>query len=159
MPQLNSNYQSMKPIIAVFQHFTLVTLAVLAVLAAGCASNNLLDKENAAVGAGFKRITPTKPEQLARLRQLPADKVTRTVVGGKTYYVLPDLKNNQAYVGGPKQYQAYLQFRRSQKTNAANYQSPSADIEVVEVNDVGWGEWDGWGAVGGPEGMGWPGWY
>ena len=37
----------------------LATLA-LVVLAASCASNNLLDKENAATGAGFKIITPTK---------------------------------------------------------------------------------------------------
>ena len=48
----------MKQIRAVFKF--LITIA-LAVLAAGCAST-LLDKENVAVGAGFKVITLTKSE-------------------------------------------------------------------------------------------------
>jgi hypothetical protein len=133
---------------------------MLIALVAGCASNNdLLDRENAAVGAGFKIITPTKPEQEVLLGKLPADKVTQVIVGGKPYYVLPDVANNQAYVGGPKQYQAYKQFRQTQEKNAEDYIAPSTPIQVVEVNSMNWGEWGGWSAVGGPDGMGWPGWY
>jgi uncharacterized ParB-like nuclease family protein len=125
----------------------------LVVLAASCASNNtLLDRENAAVGAGFKTITPANPAQLARLQQLPVDRVTRITVDGKPYYVLPDLKNSRAYVGGPKQYQAYQQFRREQVENAEDTPAPSPHIRVVEVNDMGWTEWRGWE-------MGEPGWY
>ena len=30
---------------------------------------------------------------------------------GKTYYVFPDAAHNQAYVGGPKQYETYHQLR------------------------------------------------
>ena len=124
----------------------------LAVLAAGCAGN-LLDKENVAVAAGFKIITPTKPDQQALLRKLPADKVTRTMYDGKIYYILPDLQNNQAYVGGPKQYQVYLQKRQMQKANGKDFQSPPTEIQVVEVNSFDWGGWDGW------DPMGEPGWY
>ena len=136
----------------------LATLA-LAVLAVSCASNSLLDKENVAVAAGFKIITPSKPDQLARLRQLPPDKVTRILVAGKPYYILPDLQNHQAYVGGPKQYQVYLQDRRIQNQNSENAGSPPANIQVIEVNDMGWSEWNSWDAVGGPDGLGSPGWY
>jgi hypothetical protein len=146
----------MKSIPNAFKFLAALTLAV---LVAGCASNHLLDKENVAVAAGFKVITPSKPEQVARLRQLPADKVTRVVVAGKPYYILPDVANNQAYVGGPKQYQVYLQDRRIQKKNSADAGSPPANIEVVEVNDMGWGDWDSWNVVGGPDGLGSPGWY
>jgi len=129
---------------------------VLVVLAAGCASNDtLLDRENAATGAGFKVITPANPAQLTRLKQLPKDRVTRVTVGGKPYYILPDLKNNRAYVGGPKQYQAYQQFRREQVMNAKDDAPPSTHIRVVEVNDMGWTEWGGWGT----KELGAPGWY
>ena len=128
----------------------------LAAFVAGCASNNdLLDRENAVVGAGFKVITPSKPDQEAILRKLPADRVTQITYGGKIYYVLPDLKNNQAYVGGPKQYQAYQQFREDQRLNAKSGapSSSSSSITVVEVTETDWGGWGGWGP------MGEPGWY
>lgn len=129
--------------------FKFLAALALTVLAVGCASKpHLLDLENAALGAGFKIITPKTPDQLAHLRKLPPDKVTQVRVDGKPYYLLPDLKNNQAYVGGPKQYQAYRQFRREQKMNAANYQPPPPDIVVVESDDLGWDGWDGWDAVG-----------
>jgi hypothetical protein len=142
----------MKPIQTAFKFLTILALAV---LATGCAGN-LLDKENVAMAAGFKVITPGKPDQLAILRKLPADKVTRITYGGKPYYVLPDLKNNQAYVGGPKQYQTYVQLRRKQKIDSENAGSPPPDIQVVEVNEadwIGWSDWGGW------DGMGEPGWY
>ena len=139
------------------QNFLVVVLV--AILAVGCASNNLLDKENAATGAGFKIITPAKPEQLALLQKLPPDKVTPITYGGKVYYILPDLANNRAYVGGPRQYQAYKQFRQKQQMNSENYLAPPDSVQMVEVNAMNWGEWGGWGPVG-PDGfLGGPGWY
>ena len=143
----------MNPITTAFKFLTTLALAALAI---GCASNNLLDKENVAVAAGFKVITPTKPDQQALLRKLPADKVTRIVHGGKPYYLLPDLANNQAYVGGPKQYQAYQQLRRTQLKNSKNNESSPDSGQMVEINAMNWGEWGGWGPMGE---MGEPGWY
>jgi hypothetical protein len=140
-------------------HLNLLVVALVAILAVGCASNNLLDKENAATGAGFKIITPAKPEQLALLQKLPPDKVTPITYGGKVYYILPDLANNRAYVGGPKQYQAYKQFRQKQQMNSENYLAPPDSVQMVEVDAMNWGEWGGWGPVG-PDGfLGGPGWY
>jgi hypothetical protein len=142
----------MKQIQTAFKFLTTLALAWLIV---GCAGN-LLDRENVAVAAGFKVITPAKPDQQALLRKLSADKVTLINYGGKPYSVLPDLKNNQAYVGGPKQYQAYVQLRRKQKMDSENAGSPPPDIQVVEVNEadwIGWSDWGGW------DGMGEPGWY
>ena len=146
----------MKPIQYAFR---LVTVLALAVLAVGCASNNLLDKENAAVGAGFKVITPRTAKQEALLHKLTPDKVTQITYGGKIYYVLPDVANNQAYVGGPKQYLAYKQFRQTQEKNADNYVAPSDPVQVVEVNSMNWGEWGGWGPMGPMGALGEPGWY
>jgi hypothetical protein len=150
----NNQTKSMKPILTTFKFVAAIALAV---LAAGCASNNdLLDRENAAIGAGFKIITPSKPDQLALLQKLPPDKVTPIIYGGKPYYVLPDLADKQAYIGGPKQYQVYKQFRQKQKTNAEDYEATPDSVQVVEVNSMNWGEWGGWG----PNGtLGEPGWY
>ena len=137
----------------------LLVIVLAAILAVGCASNNLLDKENAAIGAGFKIITPAKPEQLALLQKLPPDKVTPIVYGGKSYYILPDLVNNRAYVGGPRQYQAYKQFRQKQQMNSEDYLASPDSVQIVQINAMNWGEWGGWGPVG-PDGfLGGPGWY
>ena len=137
--------------------FKFIVTVALALLAVGCASyNDTLDKENAAVGAGFKIITPNKPDQLALLQKLPPDKVTPITFGGKAYYVLPDLANHRAYIGGPKQFQVYKQFRQKQKMNSENYVAPPDSVTVVEVNAMDWGAWGGWG----PDGLlGEPGWY
>ena len=83
----------MKQVQTVFKFLIAIALAA---LATGCASSTLIDKENVAVGAGFKLITPNKPDQQALLRKLTANKVTRINYGGKLYYVLPDLANHQA---------------------------------------------------------------
>ena len=80
-------------------------------------------------------------------------------MAGKLYYILPDLANNRAYVGGPRQYQAYKQFRQKQQMNSENYLAPPDSVQMVEINAMNWGEWGGWGPVG-PDGfLGEPGWY
>ena len=147
----------MKPIQTILGLLAIISLML---LLPGCAHyNNMLDKENAAIGAGFKIIKPKKPEQAEILRTLPPDKVTRITYGGKPYYVLPDLANQRAFVGGPKQYQAYLKFRREQTQNAENYQPPVEIVEVVGNGPVGWGDWEGWGTDDGMDGVAEPGWY
>ncbi len=146
----------MKTILNQLRYF--LTTIALAVLAVGCASGNLLDRENVAAAAGFKVITPSKPDQEALLRKLPADKVTQITHGGKPYYILPDLKNNQAYVGGPKQYQAYQALRRTQLENSKNYKGPP-DVHMIEIHTMTWSEWGGWSAVVGTDGTGQPDWY
>ena len=128
---------------------------VLSALVAGCAGH-LLDKENAAVAAGFKVITPTQPDQQAILRKLPANKVTWIEYHDKTYYVLPDLKNNQAYVGGPKQYQSYQQLRQKQLKNSKSLEAANEAGTARGLDRMNWDQWNGWGSSGGTAE---PGWY
>ena len=133
------------------KHILIKGLAAVALLAfaVGCA-NNLHSKENLAVAAGFKTITPTKPSQIARLKSLPADKVPRVTHKGKTYYILPDVANNVAYVGGPSQYQQYKQLRLAKKLS--NERLEAAALNQAAAADD-WGAWGSWGE--------WPqmGWY
>jgi hypothetical protein len=123
----------------------LAALAILA-LGVGCATDTHT-KEDTLVAAGFKVITPTKPDQVALLPTLPADKVTRITYKGKTYYVMPDMKNNQAYVGGPKQYQAYQQLRLAKQLSNDNLEAAQMN-QMASMNWAGWGGWGAWGPVG-----------
>jgi len=131
----------MKKIITSFKFIS--ALAVLAI-AVGC--SGVQEKQNLLIAAGFKVITPTKPDQVALLPTLPKDKVTRIIYKSKTYYVMPDLAHNEAYVGTPDQYQAYQQLRLQKQLSNENLEAASMN----QAASMNWGAWGGWGA---------PGWY
>ena len=130
----------MKQILTSFRMLSAITLLALAV---GCASTQ--SKENLLVAAGFKVITPKTAAQQQKLKALPPDKVTMVQKSGKTYYVFPDAANNQAYVGGPKQYEAYRQLRLQKKM--ADEKLEAAEMNL-EASTMDWGGWGGWGGVG-----------
>jgi hypothetical protein len=92
-------------------------------------------------------IVPKTATQQQKLKALPADKVTLVQKDGKTYYVFPDAANNQAYVGGPNQYQTYKQLRLENKLANDN-------LEAAEMNQDASMEWGSWGGGGGLGGMG-----
>ena len=111
-------------------------------LAVGCTQTQ--NKENLLISAGFKVIVPRTAAQKQKLQALTPDKVTLVQKDGKTYYVFPDAANNQAYVGGPTQYQAYKQLRLANKLANEN-------LEAAEMNQdasMDWGSWGGWGGPG-----------
>ena len=127
-----------------FTGFNLIGAFALLALAVGCTSMQTQNKEKLLIAAGFKVIVPKTAEQRQKLQALPADKVTLVQKDGKTYYVFPDAANNQAYVGGPKQYQAYRQLRLANKLANEN-------LEAAEMNQdasMNWGTWGGWGGPG-----------
>src|SRR5712671_6598944 len=98
-------------------------ISALALLASivGCSStstsSNTQSKESMLVASGFKVITPKNATQQQKLQNLPPNKVAMIQKSGKTYYVFPDAPHNQAYVGGPKEYQAYKQLRAANNSN------------------------------------------
>lgn len=117
-------------------------LAIAAVLAlVGCATTS--ETENLAVAAGFKLITPKNANQQTILASLPPGKITPTQYEGKTYYVLPDKPNNQAYVGGPKQYQSYQQLRLARQISNDNLMAAQLNADAAA-----WNTWGGWGVWG-----------
>jgi len=129
----------MKAIQTTFKTFTTLMLAALAM---GCAAD-LKNKESLAAAAGFKVITPTKPDQEAILPTLPKNKVTPVTYEGKLYYVLPDAKNNQAWVGGPNEFETYKRLRQAQQISNDNLEA----AQMNQMNAMNWGGWGGWGMV------------
>src|SRR5947209_9973371 len=96
--------------------FNVISVIALLALTVGCATtSSTQNKESMLVASGFKVITPKTPAQQQRLQQLPPNHVAMINRKGRTYYIFPDVAHNQAYVGGPKQYQEYQQLRTEKK--------------------------------------------
>jgi hypothetical protein len=126
---------------------------VVALTMSGCASTSQTstqNKESMLVAAGFKTIAPKTATQKQKLQNLPPGKIAMIKKGAKTYYVYPDAANNQAYVGGPAEYQAYKQQRAANKIAEENLET----AVMYQDEEMNWGGWGGWGAGWGPMGMG-----
>jgi len=139
------------------RHILLATMmAAWTVLLASCANTqtSTQNRESMLVASGFKVITPKTPAQQQKLQNLPPGKVTMIQKGGKTYYIFPDPANNRAYVGRPREYQAYQQLRATNKLAMENLET----AETYQDAEMQWSLWGGWGGGGfGPWGpMGGP---
>ena len=132
----------MKHIVNPLKYLAVIALLALAV---GCASEQE-NKRNLAIAAGFKVLTPRDAEQTKLLNTLPAGQVTRINYNGHTLFVLPDAKNNVAYVGRENEYQAYQQLRLAQ--NLSNQNLEAAQMNQMASMNYGWNRWGGWGGWG-----------
>ena len=128
----------------IFTGFNLIGAIALLALAVGCTETQreTEHKEKLLIAAGFKVIVPRNAAQERKLKALPSDRLTLVQKNGKTYYVFPDAANNQAYVGGPTQYQAYSQIR-----TAIQFRKESLEAAGFG-EEADWGGWGGWGGPG-----------
>ena len=133
----------------IFTGFSLIGAFALLALSVGCTGMQTQSKEDMLIAAGFKTVVPKTAAQQQKLQALPPDKVAMVQKAGKTYYVFPDVANNRALVGGPKQYQAYQQLRLQNKLAEENLES----AEIYQDASMNWGGWGGWSEPG------WIGWY
>ena len=124
--------------------FKMISVAALLALTIGCASTSTStqNRENMLVASGFKMITPKTTAQQQKLQNLPPGKVTMIQKGGKIYYVFPDPAHNRAYVGRPREYQAYQQLRATNKLVAENLET----AEMYQDAEMQWSVWGGWDA-------------
>ena len=142
----------MKPL----RHILLATItAACTALLVSCASTqSTQNRESMLVASGFKVITPKTPAQQQKLQNLPPGKVTMIQKSGKTYYIFPDPANNRAYIGRPREYQAYQQLRATNKLAMENLET----AETYQDAEMQWSLWGGWGGGFGAYGpMGGPG--
>src|SRR6266487_4267366 len=119
--ETKSNQNWMEPIKMkqIRTSFNMISVMALLALTVGCATtSSTQNKESMLVASGFKVITPKTAAQQQKLQQLPPGKMAMINRKGRTYYIFPDAAHNQAYVGGPQEYQAYQQLRAA--NNIAN---------------------------------------
>ena len=144
----NKEEAKMKQIRTSFKMISVVSLLALTV---GCATTaSTQNKESMLVASGFKTITPKTAAQQQKLQQLPPGKMATVNRNGRTYYIFPDAAHNQAYVGGPKEYQGYQQLRAANNLAKENLET----AEMYQDAAMQWGAWGGWGAGWGPMGLG-----
>ena len=72
-------------------------------------------------------------------RNLPGS-LAQITKNSQTFYVFPDAANNRAYVGGPDQYQALVNYRLSQHLAAEQLATSPAYADP----SLGWDTWNGW---------------
>ncbi len=147
-----SNLEGTKNMKQIQVSFKVISATALLALTVGCATTqtSTQNKESMLVASGFKTITPKTPAQQQKLQKLPPGKIAMINKKGKTYYIFPDVAHNQAYVGGPNEYQAYQQLRAANKLAKENLET----AEMYQDAEMDWGGWGGWGAGWGPMGMG-----
>ena len=123
--------------------FNVITTACMGLLL-GCATTqtSTQNRESMLAASGFKTITPKTAAQQQKLQKLPPGKVTMIQKAGKTYYIFPDPAHNRAYVGRPKEYQAYQQIRATNKLAAESLET----AEMYQDSEMQWSSWGGWGA-------------
>lgn len=121
----------------------LTSLAFAAAVSSCATSSSDQSKEDLVIAADFRLIKPGKPDQQAILDKLPKDRITKVNYGGKTYYVLPDHADNQAYVGGPKEFAAYQQLDKA-KEAALEYDQNVNNPGAGKPRKGGMDQWDGW---------------
>jgi hypothetical protein len=100
----------------------------------GC--SNIRSKEDSLVAAGFRVSVPKTAAQQQKLKSLPPDKVIVVQKGGKTYYVLPDVARNVAYVGAQKSMKPIAKSACRRKSSKRN----SGRRTPKHI------EWGGWGS-------------
>jgi hypothetical protein len=129
----------------IFIGFSLINAIALLALAVGCTTTmQTQNKENLLIAVGFKVIIPKTAAQQQKLQTLPAGKVSLVQKNGQIYYVFADAANNQAYVGGPNQYQTYKQLRLANQLSNENLEA----AEMRQDAEMNLGAWGGWGGVG-----------
>src|SRR6201989_2646659 len=124
--------------------FNTISVVALLALTVGCSTtSSTQNKESMLVASGFKVITPKTAAQQQKLQQLPPGHVAMVNRNGRTYYIFPDAAHNQAYVGGPREYQAYQQLRVANNIAQENIETAQmyqdAAMELGRMGRLGHG--------------------
>jgi hypothetical protein len=90
--------------------------------------------------AALRRDTCQCHSPRVRSKSLPPGQLAQIAKNGQTYYVFPDAANNRAFVGGPDQYQALVNYRLSQHLAAEQLATSTAYTDP----SLGWDTWNGW---------------
>jgi hypothetical protein len=87
-------------------------------IAAGSASAASRIDEGQLLTLGFKVLVAATPVQEAWVKRLPPGELRPMQRNGKKYFIYPDASRSQVYVGGPQEYEAYLQLHPESRKNA-----------------------------------------
>jgi hypothetical protein len=92
--------------------------------------------ESELLDSGFKVLVATTKVQEDWVRGLPPGKIRPMQRTGKKYYIFPDAAHKQVYVGGPKEYEAYLQRHPEHRPPDAAKAATAASAYRAKQDDL-----------------------
>jgi hypothetical protein len=111
--------------------------------------------ESELLASGFKVLVAATSVQKEWVHNLPPRQIRPMQRTGKKFFIYPDAANNQIYIGGPKEYEAYHQLhpdsklaaREAAKQGSAYRQKQDDVMQKATARDltdpflgVGWGD-------------------
>jgi hypothetical protein len=92
--------------------------------------------ENEHLQSGFKVLAATTKVQQDWVRGLPAGKIRAMQRTGKKYFIYPDAAKNQIYVGGPQEYETYVQLHPEHRAASASKAARETEAYRGKQNDT-----------------------
>jgi hypothetical protein len=112
------------------------TLAVTVFVAGGAAVAAAPINESQLLDHGFKVLVATTKVQQEWVRGLPPGKIRPMQRTGKKFFIYPDASRNQIYVGGPKEYEAYVQLHPENRVANAQAAANEASAYRMKQSDA-----------------------
>ena len=106
-------------------------LAVNVFVAGGAAAASPPIDESQLLELGFKVLDATTKVQQDWVRGLPPGKIRPMQRTGKKFFIYPDASRNQIYVGGPKEYESYVQLHPEHR--AASTQQAAKETSAYRL--------------------------
>jgi len=128
----------MKPILSTrwVKWLTVLALTVTVLAAGGAVAAAAPIDENQLLENGFKVLVATTKVQQQWVRGLPPGKIRAMQRTGKKFFIYPDASNNQIYVGGPKEYEAYVQLHPENRIADAQAAAKEASAYRMKQSDA-----------------------
>ena len=111
-------------------------MAVSAFFACGAVAATPRIDESELSAAGFKVLVATTKVQEEWVRKLPAGKIRPMQRTGKKFFIYPDASRKQVYVGGPKEYEAYVQLHPENRVADAEAAEKAASAYRMKQADT-----------------------
>ena len=92
--------------------------------------------ERQLLDAGFKVLVATTKVQEEWVRNLPPGKIRPMQRTGKKYFIYPDSSRKQVYVGGPKEYETYVQLHPENRVADAQEAQKAASAYRMKQADA-----------------------
>ena len=86
--------------------------------------------------AGFKVLVATTKVHEEWVLKLPPGKIRAMQRTGKKFFIYPDAPRKQVYVGGPKEYEAYVQLRPENRVADAQAAEKAASAQRMKQADT-----------------------
>lgn len=114
----------------------LVTSAVSVFVAGGVAAATAPVDEKQLLDVGFKVLVATTKVQEDWVRGLAPGKFRAMQRTGKKFFIYPDAPKNQIYVGGPREYEAYVQLHPESRVADAQKTAVAASAYRGKQSDA-----------------------